>query len=482
MENSMTLLTVLAAGLTVSSVAAAVLAGVAVRHARRAADPAFFEETLAKILGQLLAPSIAPVVETSLTKLRGAISQELREIERAQEQALRYLALDLTQRIDQGRAETLRHLGQDFQQIQQSLVAALGASREQQIATTRDLERRVQEGLQEIQAQTSAKLDQVRDVTQNQLNEMRATVEEKLQSTLERRLGESFRTVSDRLEQVHKGLGEMQTLATGVGDLKKVLTNVRTRGTYGEVQLQTLLEQILVPSQYDKNIATVPGSSERVEFAVRLPGDDDGKPVYLPIDSKFPTEDYERLVTAHNASDLVGVEEATRALRRRILDEAEKILKKYVSPPHTTDIALLFLPTEGLYAEVLRYPGMLDELHGMKVVPCGPSTLYAVLNSIHLGFRTLALQKRSHEVWNVLGAVKTEFGKFGDVLSKVKEKLDQASRKISETEVRTRQMERALRGVESMPEAKAAVLVDQLAPPLLGATAFPPLLSDAEID
>lgn len=357
-------------------------------------------------------------LRVELERLRNALASETRESTRAFDSSIRSFSLELTSRISQD----------------------TGQSREAQYKIAQDLQKRVQDNLDKI----------------------RGAVEEKLQATLEARLGASFKQVSERLEQVYKGLGEMQTLATGVGDLKRVLTNVRTRGSFGEAQLAQLLEQVLVPSQYDKNVATIPGSVERVEFAVRLPGEDDGRPVYLPIDAKFPVEDYDRLIIAYAAGDNAGIEEAGKNLRKRVLEEAAKIRRKYVSPPHTTDIALLYFPTEGLYAEVLRYPGVLDELQAMKIVPCGPTTLFAVLNSLHLGFKTLALQKRSHEVWQVLGIVKTEFVKFGDTLAKVKEKLDQASKKISETEIRSRAMQRALRDVESMPASEPLKVLPEL--------------------
>lgn len=373
-------------------------------------------------------------------RLRATLSAENREVARAVDAGIRTLSLELMGRVSKD----------------------IGANREQQLHTAQELQRRVQDSMEKIRAENAQQLDKIRGESSSQLDKMRATVEEKLQSTLEARLGESFRTVSDRLEQVYKGLGEMQTLATGVGDLKRVLTNVRTRGSFGEAQLAALLEQVLVPNQYDKDVATIPGSVERVEFAIRLPGDGEGSHVYLPIDAKFPVEDYERLTAAYAAGDLQGIEDSAKALRKRVLEEANKIRRKYVSPPHTTDIALLYLPNEGLYAEVLRYPGMQDEMQRLKIVPCGPSTLFAVLNSLHLGFRTLALQKRSHEVWQVLGAVKTEFTKFGDTLNKVKEKLDQASQKISETEVRSRAMQKALRSVEAMPEVEAVKILPEL--------------------
>jgi DNA recombination protein RmuC len=293
---------------------------------------------------------------------------------------------------------------------------------------------------------------------------MRRTVDEKLHATLEQRLGESFKLVSDRLEQVHRGLGEMQTLAAGVGDLKKVLTNVKTRGTWGEVQLEALLEQLLTADQYAKNVATVPKSADRVEFAIRLPGRTEqggaATPVWLPIDAKFPREDYERLIEAQERADPVAVEDASRALEARIRAEARTIAEKYVSPPHTTDFALLFLPTEGLYAEVLRRPGLTDLLQrDYRVTIAGPTTLTALLNSLQMGFRTLAIERRSSEVWQVLGAVKTEFGKFGDVLAKTKAQLETVTRSIEAAETRTRMMNRKLRDVEALPGDEARGLL-----------------------
>jgi DNA recombination protein RmuC len=286
---------------------------------------------------------------------------------------------------------------------------------------------------------------------------MRATVEEKLQSTLEARLGESFRLVSERLEQVHRGLGEMQTLAAGVGDLKRVLTNVKTRGGFGEVQLAALLEQMLTPDQYEANVVTRPGSRERVEFAIRLPGREQN--CWLPIDAKFPIEDYERLHQAQERADPNAVEEAARALESRIRVEARRIRDKYIEVPHTTDFALLFLPTEGLYAEVLRRPGLVDGLQREhRIVLTGPTTLAAILNSLQMGFRTMALEQRSAEVWQVLGAVKTEFGKFGEILARVKDQLQLASNTIEKAETRTRQMDRALKSVEALPSEQSLQL------------------------
>jgi DNA recombination protein RmuC len=295
---------------------------------------------------------------------------------------------------------------------------------------------------------------------------MRATVDEKLHATLEARLGESFKQVAERLEQVHRGLGEMQTLAQGVGDLKRVLGNVKTRGVFGEVQLLGLLEQVFTPEQYGVNVATRPGSNERVEFAIRLPGREagvngaHGAPVWLPIDAKFPREDYERLLDAQERADREAADAASKALELRIRDEARTIRAKYLQPPHTTDFAVLFVPTEGLYAELLRRPGLNEAL--MKdhhVTLAGPTTLLAMLNSLQMGFRTLAIEQRSSEVWTVLGAVKTEFAKFGDVLAKTKKKLDEASNSIGAAEVRTRAMARQLRTVEALPEPQARALL-----------------------
>ena len=318
--------------------------------------------------------------------------------------------------------------------------------------------------LTEVRATLEARLKDIETQNGVKLEEMRKTVDEKLHATLEQRLGESFKLVSDRLEQVHKGLGEMQTLALGVGDLKRVLTNVKTRGTWGEVQLGALLEQLLTPNQYATNIATVPKSAERVEFAIKLPGrgeaGESNSQVWLPIDSKFPIEDYERIVAAQDAADAAGMEEASKALEARIKLEAKTIRDKYIEPPHTTDFAILFLPTEGLYAEVLRRPGLSDWLQReCRVTIAGPTTLTALLNSLQMGFRTLAIEKRASDVWLVLGAVKTEFSKFGEVLAKAKQQLQTVANSIDSAETRTRQMERKLKDVESLPGPAAAKLL-----------------------
>ena len=314
--------------------------------------------------------------------------------------------------------------------------------------------------LTEIRNTLETKLRELQGENAAKLEEMRKTVDERLHATLEHRLGESFKLVSDRLEQVHRGLGEMQTLAAGVGDLKRVLTNVKTRGTWGEVQLEALLEQMLVREQFEKNVATRPGSSERVEFAIRMPGRVDGTQVWLPIDSKFPAEDYDRLIAAQDRADAAGVEESARALELRIRSEAKTIRDKYIEPPYTTDFALLFLPTEGLYAEVLRRPGLADALQrDFRVVIAGPTTLAAILNSLQMGFRTLAIEQRSGEIQLLLGAVKTEFGRFGEVLANTKKQLETVTNSIGKAEVRTRAIERKLRDVEALPTSDAQVVL-----------------------
>ncbi len=318
--------------------------------------------------------------------------------------------------------------------------------------------------LADVRHTVDTRLSALQEGNEKKLEQMRATVDEKLHATLEQRLGESFKQVADRLESVHKGLGEMQKLASDVGALNRVLTNVKTRGVFGEVQLAGLLEQVFTPEQYGTNIATVPQSNERVEFAIRLPGRDadphSGQPLWLPIDAKFPREDYERLLDASDRADLPAMEVAAKAIETRLRQEARRIRDKYISPPHTTDFGILFLPTEGLYAEALRRPGLAEALQReCKVMLAGPTTLLALLNSLQMGFRTLALEKRSAEVWQVLGAVKTEFQKFGAVLEKTKKKLQQASDTIEQAEVRSRAMTRQLRGVESMPEGSAARLL-----------------------
>lgn len=326
---------------------------------------------------------------------------------------------------------------------------ALTQSNEQKLERLRET---VEERLKLLQADNN-----------RQLEVMRATVDEKLHTTLETRLGESFRLVSERLELVHKGLGEMQTLASGVGDLKRVLTNVKTRGIWGEIHLANLLEQILTSEQYASNVATKPGSGERVDFAVRLPGRDKNQGVvWLPIDAKFPQEDYQRLLDAQEQANPLLAEEAAKALEARVKTEARAVREKYIDPPHTTDFAILFLPVEGLYAEVLRRPGLSDILlRDYRVVVTGPTTLAALLNSLQMGFKTLAVEKRSSEVWALLGAVKTEFGRFGEMLEKTQKKLQEASNSIETAAQKSRTIERKLRTVQELPAPEAAATLEE---------------------
>ncbi len=323
-----------------------------------------------------------------------------------------------------------------------------------------------QEKLETLRQAVETQLRNLQEDNSRKLEQMRLVVDEKLQSTLEKRLGESFKQVSERLEQVYRGLGEMRSLAVGVGDLKKVLTNVKTRGTWGEIQLSHILEQILTPDQYEVNVATRQASGERVEFAIKLPGHDAHKErvVWLPIDSKFPQEDYQRLLDAQEAADKALAEKSVKNLEMRIKAEARAIREKYIDPPHTTDFGIMFLPVEGLYAEVLRRPGLCDSLQrDYRIVVTGPTTLAALLNSLQMGFRTLAIEKRSSEVWELLGAVKNQFGKFGEVLAQTKKKLQEASNTIDKAEVRTRVIERKLSKVQELPQTDSTKLLEPTA-------------------
>jgi len=307
------------------------------------------------------------------------------------------------------------------------------------------------------------RLKQLQEDNSQQIDKMRATVDEKLQGTLEKRLGESFKLVSDRLEQVHQGLGAMRQLATDVGGLQKILANVKTRGGWGEVQLGALLEQVLTADQFARNVKTREDSGEHVEYAIKLPGDENGAPVWLPIDAKFPTEDYQRLIAAQDLGDVAAVEEAMKNLEAQLKRSAKEICQKYINPPRTTDFALMFLPTEGLYAEAIRRIGLVEQVQrDCRVIFAGPTTLAALLNSLQMGFRTLAIQKRSSEVWNLLAAVKTEFGKFGEALASVKDKLDQAARHVDSVAVRSRAITKKLRDVEELPSNPQPMLKDLL--------------------
>ncbi len=375
------------------------------------------------------------------------------------------------QAVSDALAQATQGLAQQSQTAREAQDAALRRFGQGLTEQLRALTEANHQRLAEVRAAVETRLNALQEGNEKKLDQMRATVDEKLHATLEQRLGESFKQVADRLEQVHKGLGEMQTLARDVGSLNRVLTNVKTRGIFGEMQLAGLLEQVFTPEQYAANVATVPGSSERVEFAIRLPGqrkDDDigAAPLWLPIDAKFPREDYERLLDAQDRADVPAMEAAAKAIETRLRLEARSIRDKYVSPPHTTDFGILFVPTEGLYAEALRRPGLMEALQReFKVMLAGPTTLLATLTSLQMGFRTLALEKRSAEVWEVLGAVKTEFGKFGEVLAKTKKKLDEASSTIDAATTRTRAMERRLKTVEALPDSQVTRLLPELAAP-----------------
>ncbi|ANY62162.1 recombinase RmuC [Comamonas aquatica] len=378
--------------------------------------------------------------------------------------SLRQLVDAHMQRQLQEARHSRQELQQHFTQLQQALGQQLQRLNQDSHQSAEQLRGTLNERLATIQADNAAKLE-----------EMRRTVDEKLHATLEQRLGESFKLVSDRLEQVHKGLGEMQSLASSVGDLKRVMTNVKTRGTWGEVQLGAIIDNVLTPDQYAKNVKTVPDSNELVEFAIRLPGRDGAQPVWLPIDAKYPVEHYQRLQNAMDEADKAGMAAAGQALESSIRGEARKIAAKYVAPPHTTDFAIMYLPTEGLFAEVMRRPGLVEAVQNeCRVVITGPANLAAMLNSLQMGFKTLAIEQRSSEVWGVLGQVKTEFAKFGEVVEATRKSIDAAAKKFEQVDVRTRAIQRKLRDVQELPDAAAlaAALPQGRAPsPSLGGVA-----------
>lgn len=423
------------------------------------------------ILQALLGIGVALLVLQVLVLARAAHSREtldagLRDVQRSIGQVER----ELREELARGRQEAVATARGDREEqtlslgrLSQALAGELGRLGELQAQQLESFAQQLsrltnsnEQRFESLRLALEARLSLLQGDNARKLEEIRQTVDEKLHATLEQRLGDSFRLVSDRLEQVHRGLGEMQTLATGVGDLKRVLSNVKTRGTWGEVQLDALLDQLLTGDQYARNVATRPNRNDRVEFAIRLPGADGQQPVWLPIDAKFPLEDHQRLVDAQERNDPAALELATRALEGRLRDEAKKIRDKYVEPPYTTDFAILYLPTEGLYAEVLRRPGLVDGLQrDLRICIAGPTTLAALLNSLQMGFRTLAIERRSSEVWAVLGAVKTEFGRFGEVLEATRRKLEQASRSIESAGVRTRQIERKLKNVDALPVEEA---------------------------
>jgi DNA recombination protein RmuC len=411
-----------------------------------------------KMKGDLL-QDLSGQMQQGLTSVRETVERQLTEGRNEQTLRLADTVKVLEQKFEALKSATETRL----EALGQQQGGALKDSRTELVATLSKVAEQTDRKLEELKIAVERKLTQIQADNSAKLEEMRKTVDEKLQGTLEKRLGESFKLVSDRLEQVHKGLGEMQSLAVGVGDLKKVLTNVKTRGSWGEIQLGNLLDQILTPEQYEKNVATKTGSAERVEFALKLPGREDGKSVWLPIDAKFPKEDYERLVEAADRADVEAVEQASRQLEIRIKAEAADIHKKYIDIPNTTDFGILYLPTEGLYAEVLRRPGVADAVQrDFRVVIAGPTTLAALLNSLQMGFRTLAIEKRSSEVWNVLGAVKTEFGKFGGVIEKVQKKLQEASNVIDDAVARKKVMDRKLRTVTEMSAAETTAILGEV--------------------
>ncbi len=393
-------------------------------------------------------------LQQGFDRFRSHVGEQLGGMSQQQAERIDGFALRLTQlteRTDAGLQALAQRLMEDARRSREESTLTLNRLGDQQqqrlAALTADIEKR----MVDVRTTLETKLSAMQQDNAAKLEQMRATVDEKLQNTLETRLGQSFKLVSERLEAVQRGLGEMQSLASGVGDLKRVLGNVKRRGILGEVQLGGLLEDLLTNEQYATNVATVPGSSERVEYAIRMPGQEDGENVYLPIDSKFPVEDYQRLLDAQEAADVEAAALAARALEVRVREEAKRIQSKYVAAPHTTDFAVLFLPTEGLYAEVLRRPGLFESLQrDHRVMVAGPTTLSALLNSLQMGFRTLAIAKRSSEVWKLLGVVKSEFGKFGLVLEKAERQLNTVSKSISDAGKKTKTIERKLRGVESI--------------------------------
>jgi DNA recombination protein RmuC len=408
-------------------------------------------------------------VARSATATRTELAQSLASLQQTLLAQQGDIARTQNEQIDSFRvqlAATQQTQAHALAQAGEHQAAALQRFSQTLVEQLRTLAQSSDQRLAEVRLTVEQKLSAIQADNEKKLEQMRATVDEKLHATLEQRLGQSFKQVADRLEQVHRGLGEMQLLAKDVGSLNRVLTNVKTRGIFGEVQLAGLLDQVFTPQQYACNVETVPGSGARVEFALRLPGRrDDGQPLWLPIDAKFPREDYERLLDAQERADAPGAEAAGKAIEQRLRAEAKIIREKYLAPPHTTEFAILFVPTEGLYAEALRRPGLMEALQREHhVTLAGPTTLLATLSSLQMGFRTLALEKRSSEVWEVLGAVKTEFGKFGDVLAKTKKKLDEASSHIDLAQTRTSVMTRKLKSVEALSEPQTQALLGAALP------------------
>ena len=396
--------------------------------------------TIGCVLGIYAATKLLKVGDTAGQSVK--VEEALEKLTRRQETAMR----DEFERAREGREKSAAQLRVEMSKRLDSV--------SEQLKNTLVLQLK---GMREEQAKQAT---QLREGNEKKLDEMRKTVDEKLQGTLEKRLGEAFKQVGERLESVQKGLGEMKQLAVDVGDFKKVLTNVKSRGTWGEVQLRAILEQMLTAGQWETNVKPIPGSNAHVEVAIKLPGTANQEQVWLPIDSKFPQEDFVRLQEAQDRADPDAVEAAAKGLEGSLILAAKEIREKYIAPPHTTEFGILFLPTEGLYAEALRRQKVVDELNRMRITIAGPTTLSAILNALRMGFHTLAIEKRSSEVWEVLGAVKTEFGKFGDVLDKLGKQLKTAQNTISETNTRTRQMERKLKSVEELPDERSQALLD----------------------
>ncbi|MEP7250650.1 MAG: DNA recombination protein RmuC [Spartobacteria bacterium] len=426
---------------------------------------------LTALLGLLAGALVAGGI--FLLTRRREFHQRFESLERAQEREERILREEATRTREESanaaraqRAElsdALQKLGDSNLRSIGEIGTILKGQLETVAAQTGKLTESNEARLESLRSVVDLRLKQLQEDNSQQIEKMRATVDEKLQGTLEKRLGESFRMVSERLERVHQGLGAMQQLASDVGGLQRVLTNVKTRGGWGEVQLGTLLEQVLTAEQFARNVKTREGGGEMVDFAVRLPGDENGAPVWLPIDAKFPIEDYQRLIAAQETADLAATEDAMKNLELALRKSAKDICAKYINPPRTTDFAIMFLPTEGLYAEAIRRVGLVEQVQrDCRVIFAGPTTLAALLNSLQMGFRTLAIQKRSSEVWNLLASVKTEFGKFGGVLDSVKKKLQEASNKIDEVDQRSRVLNKKLRDVEESPNNPEPMLPELL--------------------
>ncbi|HET7127114.1 MAG TPA: DNA recombination protein RmuC [Lysobacter sp.] len=409
-------------------------------------------QTLLLIGTVLAALAVVLLIVLLLRRPERALESALREEQREGRGELRGQLADSIQRTDARLDELRIALGEDAHRSRLELATGQQQFAESLSMQLRELTARNEQRIGEMRATLESQLKSLQADNAQKLEQMRATVDEKLHATLETRLTESFGNVAAMLAKVHQGLGDMHKLAADVGGLQRVLTNVKSRGVFGEVQLAGLLEQVFAPDQYAANIATVPGSNERVEYAVRFPGSDGAAPVWLPIDAKFPREDYERLLDAQERADAESARASGEALERRVRLEAKRIVDKYVAAPHTTEFAILFLPTEGLYAEVLRRPGLVDALQrDQRIAVAGPTTLLALMTSFQMGFRTLAIQERSSEVWRTLGAVKAEFGKFGEVLDGVHKKLQEASNKIEQTRTRSNVLARKLREVETLP-------------------------------